>query len=43
MISEADCEESLKRMKASGRQQGTVLIEMGASARTTCATRSSCS
>ena len=29
MISEADCEESLKRMKASGRQQGTVLIEMG--------------
>jgi len=29
MISEADCEESLKRMKTSGRQQGTVLIEMG--------------
>ena len=29
MISEADCEESLKRMKAMGRQQGTVLIEMG--------------
>ena len=29
MISEADCEESLQRMKASGRQQGTVLIEMG--------------
>ena len=29
MISEADCEESLKRMKAEGRQQGTVLIEMG--------------
>jgi CheY-like chemotaxis protein len=29
MISEGDCEESLKRMKASGRQQGTVLIEMG--------------
>ena len=29
MISEVDCEESLKRMKASGRQQGTVLIEMG--------------
>jgi CheY-like chemotaxis protein len=29
MISEADCEESLRRMKASGRQQGTVLIEMG--------------
>ena len=29
MISETDCEESLKRMKASGRQQGTVLIEMG--------------
>ncbi|MGZ6081239.1 MAG: response regulator, partial [Myxococcaceae bacterium] len=29
MISEADCEESLKRMKAAGRQQGTVLIEMG--------------
>jgi curved DNA-binding protein CbpA len=29
MISEADCEESLKRMKASNRQQGTVLIEMG--------------
>ena len=29
MISEAECEESLKRMKASGRQQGTVLIEMG--------------
>ncbi|MFZ5469363.1 MAG: response regulator [Myxococcota bacterium] len=29
MISEAECEESLKRMKASNRQQGTVLIEMG--------------
>ncbi len=29
MISEAECEESLKRMKASGRQQGTVLIELG--------------
>ncbi len=29
MISEPECEESLKRMKASGRQQGTVLIEMG--------------
>ncbi len=29
MISEAECEESLKRMKASQRQQGTVLIEMG--------------
>ncbi|MGI5861062.1 MAG: response regulator [Myxococcales bacterium] len=29
MISEAECEESLKRMKASGRQQGTVLVEMG--------------
>ena len=29
MISEADCERSLERMKASGRQQGTVLIEMG--------------
>lgn len=29
MISEAVCEESLRRMKASKRQQGTVLIEMG--------------
>ncbi|HEX4621075.1 MAG TPA: DnaJ domain-containing protein, partial [Myxococcaceae bacterium] len=29
MISEAECEESLRRMKSSGRQQGTVLIEMG--------------
>lgn len=29
MISDAECEESIKRMKASGRQQGTVLIEMG--------------
>ena len=29
MISEAECEESLKRMKTSKRQQGTVLIEMG--------------
>lgn len=29
MISEAECEESLKRMKASKRMQGTVLIEMG--------------
>ena len=29
MISEAECEESLVRMKAKGRQQGTVLIEMG--------------
>lgn len=29
MISEAECEQSLAKMKASGRQQGTVLIEMG--------------
>lgn len=29
MISEAECEESLKRMKANGRMQGTILIEMG--------------
>jgi DNA-binding response OmpR family regulator/tetratricopeptide (TPR) repeat protein len=29
MLSEADCERSLARMKSSGRQQGTVLIEMG--------------
>lgn len=29
MISEAECEESLKRMKSTKRQQGTVLIEMG--------------
>ncbi len=29
MISEAECEESLRRMKGSKRQQGTVLIEMG--------------
>jgi len=29
MISEAECEESLKRMKASKRMQGTVLIDMG--------------
>jgi DNA-binding response OmpR family regulator/tetratricopeptide (TPR) repeat protein len=29
MISEADCEESLRRMKQSSRMQGTVLIEMG--------------
>jgi DNA-binding response OmpR family regulator len=29
MISEGDCEASLRRMKAEGRQQGTVLIEMG--------------
>lgn len=29
MISEAECEESLKRMGSSGRQQGTVLVEMG--------------
>ncbi len=29
MLSEADCESSLTRMKAAGRQQGTVLIEMG--------------
>ncbi len=29
MLSEADCGASLERMKASGRQQGTVLIEMG--------------
>jgi len=28
MISEAQCEESLRRMKASRRQQGTVLMEM---------------
>jgi len=29
MISEAECEESLRRMKGSGRMQGTVLIDMG--------------
>lgn len=29
MISETDCEESLRRMKASGRQQGSALVEMG--------------
>ena len=29
MITEADCETSLVRMKDSGRQQGTALIEMG--------------
>jgi CheY-like chemotaxis protein/curved DNA-binding protein CbpA len=29
LISEAECEESLVRMKTSQRQQGTVLIEMG--------------
>jgi len=29
MISEEECEESLSKMKQSGRQQGTVLIEMG--------------
>lgn len=29
MISEPECDESLRRMKASNRQQGTVLIEMG--------------
>jgi DNA-binding response OmpR family regulator/curved DNA-binding protein CbpA len=29
MISEAECAESLKRMKGTGRQQGTVLIDMG--------------
>jgi DNA-binding response OmpR family regulator/DnaJ-domain-containing protein 1 len=29
MISEAECESSLKRSKTGGRMQGTVLIEMG--------------
>ncbi len=29
MISEAECEESLRRMQSSKRMQGTVLIEMG--------------
>jgi len=29
MLSEVDCERSLQRMKSAGRQQGTVLIEMG--------------
>lgn len=29
MITEAECEESLRRMKATRRMQGTVLIEMG--------------
>jgi DNA-binding response OmpR family regulator/tetratricopeptide (TPR) repeat protein len=29
MLSEVDCERSLSRMKSAGRQQGTVLIEMG--------------
>lgn len=29
IISEAECEESLKKVKSSGRMQGTVLIEMG--------------
>lgn len=28
-LSEADCEESLRRMKETGRLQGTVLMEMG--------------
>ena len=43
MISEAECEESLKRMKASGRQQGTVLIEMGCISPHNLRTRSSSS
>ncbi len=29
MISDEECEESITKMKESGRQQGTVLIEMG--------------
>jgi DNA-binding response OmpR family regulator/curved DNA-binding protein CbpA len=29
MITSGECEDSLKRMKATNRQQGTVLIEMG--------------
>ncbi len=29
MITDDECEESLRKMKESGRQQGTVLIEMG--------------
>lgn len=29
MISEAECEESLRRMRATRRMQGTVLVEMG--------------
>lgn len=29
MISEAECQESLKRMRATRRMQGTVLVEMG--------------
>ncbi len=29
LISETDCEESLRRLRESGRPQGTVLIEMG--------------
>jgi DNA-binding response OmpR family regulator/tetratricopeptide (TPR) repeat protein len=29
MITSGECEDSLKRMKATSRQQGTVLIEMG--------------
>jgi tetratricopeptide (TPR) repeat protein len=29
MITDEECEESLRKMKESGRQQGTVLIEMG--------------
>src|SRR6185295_13893000 len=29
LLSEADCEESLKKMKESSLQQGTVLIQMG--------------
>ena len=29
MISEAECEESLKRMRATRRMQGTILVEMG--------------
>ncbi len=29
MISEEECEESIVRMKDAGRQQGTVLVEMG--------------
>jgi len=29
MIAETECEESITKMKESGRQQGTVLIEMG--------------
>jgi DNA-binding response OmpR family regulator/tetratricopeptide (TPR) repeat protein len=29
MIAESECEESITKMKESGRQQGTVLIEMG--------------